>query len=249
MAQNRRQHPRVRARSTIAHLRAQGRRTSCQVENISMGGLFVRTDRHFDVNTEVMVELTRAGWKQPLTVPATVTSSLDGLIASKSGRVPGMGLRFGRLDGEALVRLSQLLDDLGGAPKDPGQAPDPLPPAEEAPRPTVVQPLELDLGTNGERLQTTAVAIDPSLEQPEDGTDLLRPLLPEEISSPPPAAAQPRDQRARDDPKMMVQIRGLLMEVNELQNRMHDRDLEIERLREELEVARTALGRALSKPS
>ncbi|MGZ6143768.1 MAG: PilZ domain-containing protein, partial [Myxococcales bacterium] len=44
MASNRRRFPRVRARGVAAHLRTEHGRAACQVENVSLGGLFVRTD-------------------------------------------------------------------------------------------------------------------------------------------------------------------------------------------------------------
>lgn len=53
MSNNRRKHARVRARGIAAHLRGPLGRSACQVENISIGGLFVRTDQVLDVGTQL----------------------------------------------------------------------------------------------------------------------------------------------------------------------------------------------------
>ena len=70
MAKNRRQHPRVRARGVAAHLRTQRGRSQCQVENVSMGGIFVRTDRLEEVGAEIFVDIVKPGWKRQLTIPS-----------------------------------------------------------------------------------------------------------------------------------------------------------------------------------
>src|SRR5438270_7040969 len=109
MASNRRRHPRVRARGVAAHLRTEQGRNACQVENISLGGIFVRTDRLEEVGSQLFVDLVRPGWKRQLTLAARVTSRVDAIEGRLSKRMPGMGMQFLRLDEKQHDRLRQML--------------------------------------------------------------------------------------------------------------------------------------------
>ena len=60
----------MRAQGLAAHLRTEQGRTGCQVENISLGGMFVRTDRLAEVGTDLFVDMVRPGWKRQLTLAA-----------------------------------------------------------------------------------------------------------------------------------------------------------------------------------
>src|ERR1700687_2818021 len=113
MAKNRRRHPRVRARGVAAHLRTEQGRSACQVENVSMGGIFVRTDRLEEVGTEIFIDLVKPGWKRQLTLNARITSRVDAVDGRLSKRMPGMGLQFLRLDDKQHDRLQSLLRELG----------------------------------------------------------------------------------------------------------------------------------------
>src|SRR5205807_5086376 len=119
MASNRRRWPRVRARGVAAHLRTQRGRNACQVENVSLGGLFVRTDRLEEVGAEILVDLVRPGWKRQLTLAARVTSRVDSLEGRLSKRMPGLGMQFVRLDDKQHDRLRQLLRELGAPEEEP----------------------------------------------------------------------------------------------------------------------------------
>src|ERR671938_819822 len=99
MEPNRRRYPRVRAHGLAAHLSTERGRMQCVVENISLGGMFVRTDRLEHVGTGVAVLLVKPGWKKQLSLTARITSRIDA-IAGKA-RVPGLGLQFTALDGDA----------------------------------------------------------------------------------------------------------------------------------------------------
>src|ERR1700687_5163065 len=125
MSENRRKHPRVRATGIAAHVRGPAARFPCMVENISSGGLFVRTDRRLDVGVQLEIDLVRPGWKRPLSFFARVTSRIDPLAGRYAHRTPGMGMQFfGKMDEEVRNRLLTLLRELG--------APDPAPEAARA---------------------------------------------------------------------------------------------------------------------
>ncbi|MGZ6124124.1 MAG: PilZ domain-containing protein [Myxococcales bacterium] len=216
MEPNRRRYPRVRAQGLAAHLRSERGRTQCVVENISLGGLFLRTDRLEDVGTKVSLLLVKPGWKKQLTLTARVTSRIDAL-AGQARRVPGLGLQFTEVDGECHERLRALLRQLG---------------APEA---------------------------QPEITLPDDAVEVeLRPLEPdeEEVRASPPAkkpagrsdgaAKEPPEDPGQENARLRVQLRGLAMQLSDAQQLIVERDEEIERLREQLEMAKTALKRALS---
>src|SRR5258708_33854903 len=97
MGKNRRKHPRVRAPGMAAHLRTERGRAGCQGENVSLGGLFVRTDRLEEVGTEVFVGIGRPGWKRQLTLAAPVPTPVDAGEGGRQKQVPGMRMPFLRL--------------------------------------------------------------------------------------------------------------------------------------------------------
>lgn len=113
MSKDRRKHPRVRAKGLAAHLRTEHGRAACQVENVSLGGLFVRTDRLEEVGSEIFVDIVRPGWKRQLTIAARVTSRVDAVDGRLTKRMPGMGLQFLQLDDKQHQRLGSLLRELG----------------------------------------------------------------------------------------------------------------------------------------
>ena len=255
MAKNRRRHPRVRARGMAAHLRTARGRSQCVVENISMGGIFVRTDRLEEVGAEVFVDIVKPGWKRQLSIASRVTSRVDGLDSRLTQRMPGMGIQFLQLDEKQHERLSSLLRELG-APDDSAE----VTLAEDATE-TELRALE----TPGEeRPLALQEPIDPQ-PQPswpqnksmvEDAIagalqeiDLGPPPGPLEIQEKPPAAPplRPKPLDLEDSARLQMQLRGMAMQLSDLQHQLSQRDLEIERLREELETSRAALERALRK--
>src|SRR4051812_5806082 len=118
MAKNQRRFPRVRARGVAAHLRTEHGRTACQVENVSMGGIFVRTDRLEEVGAEIFVDLVSPGWKKQLSLSARITTRIDALDSRISKRMPGMGLQFISLDDKQHDRLASMLRELGAPEED-----------------------------------------------------------------------------------------------------------------------------------
>jgi hypothetical protein len=229
MSENRRKHPRVRATGIAAHVRGPADRFPCVVENISSGGLFVRTDRLLDVGVQLEIDLVRPGWKRPLSFFARVTSRIDPLAGRYAHRTPGMGMQFfGKMDEEIRTRLLSLLHELG--------APDPAPEAAEE--------VELAEDELGEEL-----LLEPDLPLWQQ----VQQLELEERSEPPaveqPAAEPPRRSPppASDVDRLMLQIRGLIFELSEAQQKLSQRDAELTALRSELETARAALARVVKR--
>ena len=56
---DKRRHSRVKPRGVVAHVRSGDRSFACQVENLSAGGLFLRTDVLFPRGSKVEVDLVR----------------------------------------------------------------------------------------------------------------------------------------------------------------------------------------------
>ena len=113
MTDNRRKHPRVRAPGLAAHLRGPLGRTPCQVENLSIGGLYVRTDQVLDVGTQLEVDLVKPGWKRAVSFFVRVTSRIDPLAGRFAKMTPGMGLQFfGKMDDEHGEWLRAILREL-----------------------------------------------------------------------------------------------------------------------------------------
>ncbi len=240
MAKNLRRWTRVRAPSMAAHLRSQRGRTPCLVENISMGGLFVRTDQIEEVGTEIALDLVKPGWKKQLSLSARVTSRVDALDGRVSKRMPGLGLQFIHLDAAQHDRLRALLLELGAPDEEAeltlpdhvleaelralgGGDADARPSQPEAPW-EHVQRMEEAIGTAGEGLR---------------GPDPL-PLAPAL-----PRAGQPAEIPGAQVALLQLQLRGLVMQLSDVQQQLADRDAEIGRLREQLEGARAELERAL----
>jgi type IV pilus assembly protein PilZ len=256
MARNRRKHARVRARNVGAQLLTAHGRISAQVENISRGGVFVRTDRPLEVGSDVLVELVRPGLRRALTLAARVTSRIDATEGRLSRRMPGMGMQFVSLDARQDERLLELLHELG-APNDEAEvtladdateqelqalvlddspvALDPDPP-EQSPQITpspVRGGVKFELPRHlADDLAGILDEFDPPRSQPPPP-----PSPPEEPQRPPAAAAAPEETLSQ---RLMVQIRGLVMQLADAQQQISQRDLEVERMREELENTREA---------
>jgi Tfp pilus assembly protein PilZ len=267
MARNRRKHPRVRARGVAAHLRTEKGRSPAVVENISAGGIFVRTDRLEPVGTEIFVDLVKPGWKRALTLAAKVTSRVDAIEGRLTGRPPGMGMQFLRVDDKQFARLRVLLRELG-AP-DPGEGvtlPDEG--AEEELRKLDAESTDPinrppPLPSPWQQVQMVEEAIEGALREanlPPPGPIQLeeeqkppppvppRPLR-QEPPPPLPEAPPPGGQPTQADvERLMVQIKGLVLQLSEAQQQIALRDAQIDKMRQELDIIRSALSRAVRKP-
>ncbi len=235
MSSNRRRHTRVRARGVAAHLRTERGRTACQVENVSLGGLFVRTDQLEEVGAEIVVDLVKPGWKRQLSINARITSRVDSLDGQLARRMPGMGLQFLRLDEKQHDRLQSLLRELGASDEDlevtlPDES------AEEELRALELRELDLE-AVSAETAAPLDLQPQPLWKQKPPKA---APTEPQKIA---PAAGEPgRDGAgAADTARLMLQIRGLVMQLSETQQQLFQREQEIERLKSDLETLRAAL--------
>jgi len=242
MSPNHRRHPRVRARGLAAHLRTEHGRAAAMVENISLGGLFVRTDKLQEVGTEFFVDVVSPGWKRALTLQARITSRVDALDSRVSKRPPGMGIQFLRVDEKQRERLRKLLAELG-APEGEDEVTlevesvelglDALElGADEGAVPLGAQPQPI-----WQQVQMVEEAIEGSLREAD-----LPPPGPVVLDDPPPA-----ELKEMDSARLMVQLRGLVVQLADVQQQLIERDGQIQRLREELEAARAALARVVRK--
>ncbi|HTO97320.1 MAG TPA: PilZ domain-containing protein [Myxococcales bacterium] len=229
MEPNRRRYPRVRAHGLAAHLRSSRGRAQCVVENISLGGLFLRTDQLEDVGTSVSLLLVKPGWKKQLVLTARVTSRIEAL--GQNWRVPGLGLQFTELDGDSHERLRSLLRQLG--------APDSQPEVTLPDDSVEVELRTLDPVKDGARASSAGPA--PRLDGV--GRTASRP-------PPPPQDAlgdeRPAGKSELEIARLQLQLRGIAMQLSDAQQLIVARDEEIERLREELESAKALLKRTLS---
>ena len=160
---NRRKSPRVRARGLAVHVSANGRRHPCVVENISVGGLFIRTDSLLDLGAEVQVDLVRPGWKKMLQLGARIVSRTD--AGGRDARQPpGMGVQFFGVRGEQRDKLDVLLQELG-LPPEAGQ---PIPVSRPLDQAGLLDPLDPNPPLRG---LPSLEPIDP--HPPLDGQDPL----------------------------------------------------------------------------
>lgn len=273
MPENRRRHPRVRAQGIVAHLRGPTGRYPCHVENISVGGLFVRTDRVLDVGTQLEVDLVRPGWKKSMTFFVRVTSRIDPLAGRFARITPGMGVQFfGKMDEEHRERLLQLLRELGAPEPEPeaiafGPGELELPPADaddavaletEVPLwqqvSMVEEANEAPPGRTGP-VRTAAPEQAPRapappapLPRPAPAQAIAHPARPRPAPPPPPppprapvVQSAPAPGTATPEARLMLQIRGLLLELSNAQQLLTQRDLEIGQLKAELEVVHAQL--------
>jgi hypothetical protein len=271
MARTVRRHTRIRARGVAAHLRTKQGRTACQVENVSMGGVFVRTDHLEEVGSEITIDLVKPGWKRQLTLTARVTSRVDAIDGRLSKRMPGMGLQLLRLDDKQHDRLLGLLRELGATEEDlqvtlPDESAEPelraldikLSPSDAEPLDPQPQPLWQQVQmVEAERRG----ALDDDIEGAVRDANLAPPgpvvlaaaqqpaprPLPSRAPDPARPPASPALSRDLEIERLMVQIRGLVMQHSEALQQVAQRDAEIQRLKEELHTLRAALERSVRK--
>jgi hypothetical protein len=208
---NRRRHLRTKAQNVVAHLRIGDRSVMAPIEDISMGGVFLRTTEAIAHGTLLAFDVARPGLKRPLRLMGTV-------VDTRQGR--GLGLRFNALDPETTDRLSELMRDLGGIVG--ATMADPIEVA--APRPQPPRP-------------TTQTGI-PAVGTPPAATNRTTGTIPP-ISAPPPTGsfAEPSKTGTFAPPatdeasRLMVQLRGAIMEIGNLQQQLLQKDRELAELK------------------
>jgi Tfp pilus assembly protein PilZ len=138
-SRDRRRHERVAARGLASHVQAKDASAAgLPVENISMGGLFVRSASPLDPGTPVMLQVVRPGLKRAIQATGRVVSVVTPQEARERQVVAGMGISLDCVDREAQSRLRALVDDLAVV-----AATTPVKPAAEAA--TAVEMTRLEL--------------------------------------------------------------------------------------------------------
>lgn len=109
---NKRKYPRVEGKGVAAYLRLNGHNAGCTVQNISVGGIFVRTDRFLPVGTKLAFDLVKPGMKKALTVSGWVVGVITTELAARTKLPQGLRIQFGKLTPTASEALQELVGSL-----------------------------------------------------------------------------------------------------------------------------------------
>jgi hypothetical protein len=130
---NKRKYPRVEGKGVAAYLRLNGHNAGCTVQNISVGGIFVRTDRFLPVGTKLAFDLIKPGMKKALTVSGWVVGVITAELAARTKLPQGLRIQFAKLTPSASEALQELV---GSLRRTPGAEPPVLYPLEPKPKPS-----------------------------------------------------------------------------------------------------------------
>ncbi|HEY6049679.1 MAG TPA: PilZ domain-containing protein [Thermoanaerobaculia bacterium] len=222
-----RKHPRVRPRGVVAHVRSP-RAFGCQVENLSMGGAFLRTDQIVSIGSTIEMDLVKPGGRKALRLTGRVVRIVQPESAAQASSAPGIAVEFDVHELEVATRLQELLATLGVQSGKEGSPSGPPPP----PAPIQVQ---VQIQTQG---QAPASNFEKEPPPAARGTSPLTPELfekplPQELPTTGPVA-----EAGSDPARLMVQIRGLLFELGEVRARLEEREAELREARAELATLR-----------
>jgi hypothetical protein len=179
-----------------AHVRSGSVAFSCQVEEISTEGAFLRTDQLLSAGAEMEIDLAKPGGRKMIHAFARVQRA--------SGRTdgehphPGLDVDFTSIGYDDSGRLLTWLDELAHQP---------------AP---------------SSRIPTVPLRQKAAVKDQEEA---------------PLAAVEPMPMKPSEHAKLMLQVKGLLLEMDDLRFSVRTRDEEIEQLRRQLEVAEQLIGR------
>ena len=218
----------MRARGVSSILRAGDQLApGTAVENLSLGGAFLRTPTPMSAGTRVVLDLMKPELPKAIRLAGRVVNTVSPGESKARGQPPGMGIQFDPLSVDAERRLRELLLLIAADPA----------------------------AIEGDRTQEIGKAIELSLLEPETiEPEPLEPELLPEADEPltlvEPGAASPRasslalapaataslDAAApmSDSARLMVQVKGLLMELSEWQTKVNELEREKESLRETL---------------
>lgn len=278
MQTERRQHRRVKAKNVAGHVRVKDEvlALGLPIDNISLGGLFVRTDSPLPVGTKVALELSQPKLGGSLKVAGTTVLSLNAAQAKSAGSVAGMGVRFDPLPAEATEKLRALLSTLSEDGKaqvvgahNPAEIDatveqsrrafdfsfvsldaysDDDAPAFFAPPAAVIAtppPVQNAVPQDGAPAQTmifggtpAPVVVTPPPAPPAQAIATPPPPAPAPVIAPPPPPASPQREfgsapvQVPESAKLMVQVRGLLLDLDETRAELERRADEMSRLQD-----------------
>ena len=144
-----RRHRRVGAQGVTAHIDPEGRSESgpldlgdddCNIENISVGGLFIRTSSPMPIGMAVRVDLTKPGFATCLQVSGRVVSVVTEAEADRFDTPRGVGIEFDVMPPDTEKQLHALLRELG---------------LTDIAEPTELEPNQLYATTNPDAAQVT----------------------------------------------------------------------------------------------
>lgn len=167
--ENRRRYVRVEGCGLASHLQTRDASIpGLAVENLSMGGLFIRSNAPLPVGTSVMMQLVRPGLRRALTLTGRVVSVVSVREATLRGAVAGMGVQLNRPDGEVRARLRGLVTELA---KRPDQELDAS--IVESIRPSRLQPVALVTEPSTEIAAAIVAAVAAPAEKVADKVEVV----------------------------------------------------------------------------
>ncbi len=250
-SKEKRKYTRVRPRGVVAHVRGPSAAFACEVENLSAGGLFLRTDQQLPQGTALQIDLVKPGGRKPLHLVGLVAGVITPEEAASARFIPGLGVQFTEIEADEAERLEELLTALGidrvqavVAPElrrtNPGGA-------EQVPWALAAPAARAPAQGAGRAARGQAPAGDPeailrdiseALEADEAPLATSKPALPPQPAAPPPPNAEPQQSEAA---RLMTQIRGLLFQLADVQGRLRQRESEVQDLRAQLDDARVQI--------
>ncbi|MBF5045146.1 PilZ domain-containing protein [Aggregicoccus sp. 17bor-14] len=224
MSRKRRQYARVRAQSLVAHLHLDGKLVGGgPVENISAGGLLVRTGQQLPEGAELQLDLVRPGMKKPFRLAGHVVGG-----GGPSGTPPALRIAFELGSDLPAARLHGLLHELGLRET---VEPPAAPPPQAPPAPAILRQAASAPAATAAPLPPRAAALPVPVLAP-------RPVLlpaPAALTpwAPPAAAAS-----VAREPEAAL---SLQQQVQELQQQLRTARAQLERHERELAALRAEL--------
>jgi Tfp pilus assembly protein PilZ len=106
-----RRHRRVGAKGVTAQVDSGS--DKCNIENISAGGVFIRTEVPMPLGMPVRVDLTKPGFASTLQLTGRVVSVVTARDSQRLDSPPGVGVEFDPIPAAAEKQLHALLRELG----------------------------------------------------------------------------------------------------------------------------------------
>jgi len=229
--QEKRRYKRVRAQGIAAHIWVENMSSSAVIENISLGGLFIRTPRPLPTHTVLAIALVKPGLKRPLRLSGRVVATVDPVEAGRQSSAPGMGVEFDPPSADSAERLNQLLVGLGCY--EPAVL---IPLAESQARFEGWDKIHVEVPATAAVPRPVAVVRAPAPVAPEGSA----PLDPVNFKIEVPRTAR---ETPADTARLMNHIQGLLAQLGQAEETLRARDLEIEVLTGQLGRLRDDIAR------
>ena len=236
-SKEKRKYTRVKPRGVVAHVRGPSAAFACQVENLSAGGLFLRTEQQLPQGTALQIDLVKPGGRKPLHLAGLVAGVITPEEAATARFIPGLGVQFTAIEADEADRLEELLTALGIERVQAVVAPELRRTGREEVPWGSSGPAPRSSGTKGSAGDPEAILRDISeaLEAEEAPLATSKPALPPQPAAPPPPNAEPQQSEVA---RLMTQMRGLLFQLADVQARLRQRDAEVQDLRAQLDDAR-----------